>query len=345
MKIAQVAPLFESVPPRLYGGTERVVAYLSEALVELGHQVTLFASGDSTTSAELDAVWPAALRIDYSSPGTIIPHLVMMERVRRRAQEFDIIHFHLDLFPLSLFSRQPTPFVTTLHGRVDRPELKPVYNLFKETPLISISNAQRNGLPTANWVDTVYHGLPQHLHTPQQMTRTYLAFLGRITPVKKVEAAIRIAQQCNIPIKIAARVEAGDRAYFEQDISPLLDSPLVEYVGEIDEQQKTAFLAGALALLFPIEWPEPFGLVMIEAMACGTPVIAFPFGSVPEVIEDGVTGFIVSDEAQAVAAVHNVSQLSAVRIREQFEKRFCARQMAENYVHAYQSLIDQSSPR
>ncbi|PHN47978.1 glycosyltransferase family 4 protein [Pseudomonas amygdali] len=345
MKIAQVAPLFEAVPPQRYGGTERVVSYLTEALVELGHQVTLFASGDSLTSAELDAVWPAALRLDYGSFDVISPHLVMMERVRRRAQEFDIIHFHLDFYPFSLFSRQPTPFVTTLHGRVDLPALKPVFNTFADMPLISISNAQRNDLPAANWVGTVYHGLPLQLHTPRQVERTYLAFLGRITPVKQVDAAIRISQQCDIPIKIAAKIDAVDSAYFERDIRPLLDSPLVEYIGEINEQEKTTFLSGALALLFPIDWPEPFGLVMIEAMACGTPVIAFPSGSVPEVIEDGVTGFVVRNEAEAVAAVHKVDQLSAMRIREQFQKRFSARQMAENYVHAYQSLIDRSSSK
>ncbi|KPW64410.1 Glycosyl transferase, group 1 family protein [Pseudomonas amygdali pv. ciccaronei] len=252
---------------------------------------------------------------------------------------------HLDFYPFSLFSRQPTPFVTTLHGRVDLPALKPVFNTFADMPLISISNAQRNDLPAANWVGTVYHGLPLQLHTPRQVERTYLAFLGRITPVKQVDAAIRIAQQCDIPIKIAAKIDAVDSAYFERDIRPLLDSPLVEYIGEINEQEKTTFLSGALALLFPIDWPEPFGLVMIEAMACGTPVIAFPSGSVPEVIEDGVTGFVVRNEAEAVAAVHKVDQLSAMRIREQFQKRFSARQMAENYVHAYQSLIDRSSSK
>lgn len=342
MKIAQIAPLFEAVPPQYYGGTERVVSYLSEALVTSGHEVTLFASGDSITSAELDAVWPSALRLDYGNHDALGPHLVMLERVRRRAHQFDILHFHLDFYPFSLFSRQPTPYVTTLHGRVDTPELQPVFGAFAAMPFIAISDAQRNDLPSANWVGTVHHGLPEQLHVPLQMERTYLAFLGRITAVKRVDAAIRIAQQCNIPIKIAAKIDSIDRAYFEHHIRPLFDSPLVDYVGEIDEHEKTAFLSGALALLFPIDWPEPFGLVMIEAMACGTPVIAFPFGSVREVVEDGVTGFIVENEAQAVAAVHKVDQLSALRIREQFDKRFTARRMAEKYVLAYQSLIERS---
>ncbi|CAM3198978.1 glycosyltransferase family 4 protein [Pseudomonas floridensis] len=229
--------------------------------------------------------------------------------------------------------------MTTLHGRVDSPHLKPVFSTFAEMSFVAISNAQRNDLPAANWAGTVHHGLPEDLHIPQPVERTYLAFLGRITPVKKVDVAIRIAQQCGIPIKIAAKIDDADRAYFERDIGPLFDSPLVDYVGEISEYEKTAFLSGALALLFPIDWPEPFGLVMIEAMACGTPVIAFPFGSVPEVIEEGVTGFIVSDEAQAVAAVHKVGQLSAQQIREQFEKRFTARHMAQKYVCAYETLI------
>ena len=281
MRIAQISPLTEAVPPQLYGGTERVISWLTEELVGLGHDVTLFASGDSRTSAQLKAVWPRALRLDGSIRDPMGLHMTMLEQVRRQAGEFDFMHFHLDYYPFSLFSRQSTPFVTTLHGRLDLPELQPVFSTFASVPIISISNSQRRPVPQANWVNTVYHGLPAHLLTPQPLTPSYLAFLGRVSPEKSVDRAIRIAERCGLPIKIAAKIDKADRDYFEEKIRPLMSLPFVEYIGEITDEQKSAFLSGAIALLVPIDWPEPFGLVMIEAMACGTPVIAFNRGSVP----------------------------------------------------------------
>jgi glycosyltransferase involved in cell wall biosynthesis len=268
MRIAQIAPLTESVPPKLYGGTERVVSYITEALVDLGHDVTLFASGDSITSAKLEAVWPRALRLDPGIRDRIAPHMLLMELVRRQADSFDVLHFHMDYYSFSVFKRQDTPFVTTLHGRLDLPEQQPVFDTFNTAPVISISNSQRQPLPQAKWLTTVYHGLPEKLYTPQPVEQKYLAFLGRISPEKRVDTAIRIAGRCGLPIRIAAKVDSADREYFERDIKPLLDLPYVEYIGEIADDQKAEFLSGAHALLFPIDWPEPFGLVMIEAMAC-----------------------------------------------------------------------------
>src|SRR3984893_10569730 len=306
MRIAQVAPLTEAVPPRLYGGTERVVQCLTEELVALGNDVTLFASGDSQTSAKLEATWPKALRLDGAVRDANALHIVMVERVRHKGddEEFDVLHFHLDYYPFSLFSRQPTPLLTTLHGRLDLPEHQPVFHTFSKVPVISISNAQRRPVPQADWVRTIHHGLPQNLLTPRPAKQEYLAVLGRIAPEKGVDRAIKIAMRCGVPLKIAAKVDRADQDYYDQLISPLISgNPLVEYIGEISDHEKPEFLSGALGLLLPIDWPEPFGLVMIEAMACGTPVIAYNRGSVPEIVDDGLTGFIVEDEISAVAAV------------------------------------------
>jgi glycosyltransferase involved in cell wall biosynthesis len=340
MRIAQIAPLYEAVPPKLYGGTERVVSYLTEALVDLGHDVTLFASGDSVTSAKLEAAWPRALRLDPTVRDAMAPHMLLLERVRRVAHEFDVLHFHLDYLPFPLFTQLDTPFVTTLHGRLDLPELQPVFDTFSDTPVISISDSQRQPLPQANWLNTIYHGLPDQMLTPQSHRKPeYLAFLGRICPEKRVDSAIRIAAQSGLPLKIAAKVDKADMDYFKTEIEPLLSEAHVEFVGEINEAQKPEFLSGAKALLFPIDWSEPFGLVMIESMACGTPVIAFNRGSVPEVIDHGLTGFIVEDVQGAVAAVQRLDELSRPRIRAQFEQRFSAKTMAQNYVDGYTTLV------
>jgi glycosyltransferase involved in cell wall biosynthesis len=347
MRIAQVAPLTEAVPPKLYGGTERVVHWITEELVALGNDVTLFASGDSRTSAKLDATWPKALRLDGSVRDPNALHMVMLERVRQKcdAEEFDFLHFHLDYMPFSLFMRQPTPFVTTLHGRLDLPEHQPVFSTFSKIPVISISNAQRRPVPQANWLRTIYHGLPEKLLTPQPVRPSYLAVLGRIAPEKGVDRAIKIAIRCGIPLKIAAKVDRADQEYYDEVIRPMMDHPLVEYIGEISDHEKSDFLSGAIGLLLPIDWPEPFGLVMIEAMACGTPVIAYNRGSVPEIIDDGVTGFIVEDEISAVADVGRLADLDRAKIRQRFEERFTARRMALDYMEAYRTLIDRASPR
>jgi glycosyltransferase involved in cell wall biosynthesis len=348
MRIAQVAPLTEAVPPKLYGGTERVVHWLTEELVTLGHDVTLFASGDSQTSAKLEATWPKALRLDGSVRDPNALHMVLLERVRQRCdqEEFDFLHFHLDYYPWSLFQRQPTPYVTTLHGRLDLPEHQPVFETFPEVPVISISNAQRRPVPRANWVTTIHHGLPENLLTPQAVNPSYLAVLGRVAPEKGVDRAIKIAMRCGIPLKIAAKVDRADQEYYEAVIRPLIvNNPLVDFIGEISDREKPEFLSGAIALLLPLDWPEPFGLVMIESMACGTPVIAYNRGSVPEVIEDGLTGFIVEDETSAVGAVGRLAALSRRSIRERFETRFTARRMALDYLNAYRDLTDAAKPR
>ncbi len=341
MRIAQIAPLVESVPPRLYGGTERVVAYLTEELVAMGHDVTLFASGDSETRATLRPMWPQALRLDPSVADPITPQLMMMEDVRRVAETFDILHFHVDHWPFSLFTRQRTPFLTTLHGRLDLAELGPIYARFPQVPVVSISDAQRRPLPQANFVATIQHGLPENLLTPLAIRPGYLAFLGRICPEKRPDRAIEIASRSGIPLRIAAKVDRVDKRYFEEKIRPLLERPGVEFIGEIGDREKSEFLSGALALLAPIDWPEPFGLVMIEAMACGTPVIAFDRGSVREVVADGRTGFIVSDVAGAVAACRRLDELDRATIRAEFEERFSARRMAEDYVALYRRLAFQ----
>jgi glycosyltransferase involved in cell wall biosynthesis len=345
MRIAQIAPLTEAVPPRLYGGTERVVSYLTEELVGLGHEVTLFASGDSTTTARLEAVWPRALRFETDLRAPSAAQMLLLETVYQRADEFDVLHFHLDYWSFSLFSRQRTPFLTTLHGRLDLPEFQPLYNQFRQVPLVSISDSQRRPLPQANFVATVQHGLPEALLRPRPVKPGYLAFLGRIAPEKRPDAAILIARRAGIPLRIAAKVDRVDEAYYRDKIRPLIDGRHVELIGEIGDADKSEFLSGAIALLLPIEWPEPFGLVMIEAMACGTPVIAFNSGSVPEIIEDGLTGFIVENEAAAVAAVERAARLPRGPIRQRFEQRFTVRRMAEDYLRLYDELAEQPRPR
>ena len=338
MKIAQVAPLAEAVPPKLYGGTERVVAYLTDALVELGHDVTLFASGDSVTKATLSPVWPRALRLDPDVKDHFAPLFMQLETVARRAHEFDVIHCHLDYFGYPLLRRLGTPSITTLHGRLDLPELPALYGLYGDIPVVSISDSQRVPLPEANFVATVLHGLPQNLLSKGEGRGGYLAFLGRISPEKAPDAAIRIAARAGIPLKIAAKVDNIDREYFKTTVEPLLGNADVEFIGEIREDQKQQFLGNAAGLVFPIAWREPFGLVMIEAMACGTPIIAFENGSVPEVLEDGVTGFIVQNEDQAVEAAHCIGALDRGRIRREFERRFTAQRMAQDYVSLYSNL-------
>ena len=338
MRIAQIAPLHEAVPPKLYGGTERVVSFLTEELVAEGHEVTLFASGDSVTSARLHPVWPRALRLDKSIRDPIAPHMLLMEEVYRQASDFDVLHFHMDYWSFSLFSRQKTPFVTTLHGRLDLPELQPVFNTFAHTPVVSISNSQRRPLPQANYAATVLHGLPENLLTPRDVSPSYLAFLGRIAPEKRPDRAIRIARAAGIPLKIAAKVDVADQDYYDAIIKPMIAEGGVEMIGEIGDKDKSDFLSGAVGLLMPIDWPEPFGLVMIESIACGTPVIAFNRGSVPEIIEDGLTGFVVEDETSAIAAVNRLPTLSRTRIRKRFEERFTARRMAEDYLRCFRAL-------
>jgi glycosyltransferase involved in cell wall biosynthesis len=319
------------------------VSYLTEALVDLGHDVTLFASGDSVTSANLEAAWPRALRLDPSIRDALAPHMLLLEKVRRVAHEFDVLHFHLDYLPFPLFSGLDTPFVTTLHGRLDLPELQPMFDTFTDAPVVSISDSQRLPLQQANWLNTIYHGLPDGLLTPQpQKKPEYLAFLGRICPEKRVDTAIKIAALSGLPLKIAAKVDKVDQDYFKAEIEPLLSQAHVEFVGEINEAQKPEFLSGAKALLFPIDWSEPFGLVMIESMACGTPVIAFNRGSVPEVIDHGLTGYIVEDVQGAVAALQRIDELSRDAIRAQFDKRFSAKTMAQNYVDGYTALVQRA---
>jgi glycosyltransferase involved in cell wall biosynthesis len=343
MKIAQIAPLIESVPPRLYGGTERIVSYLTEELVRLGHEVTLFASGDSITSSELATCCTRALRLD-PSVRDVIPHfMLMIDKVRERAEEFDVLHFHIDLFHFPLFRSLAAQTLTTLHGRQDLADLKPFYSRFSEMPLISISDDQRKPLPHANFVATIHHGIPSGLHQPSFEQGSYLAFLGRISPEKRPDRAIRIARAAGIPLKIAAKVDKVDEDYFRNDIAPLIAGGGVEFVGEINEREKTKFLSEAAALMFPVDWPEPFGLVMIEAMACGTPVLAFRRGSVTEVIEDGVTGKLVDSEEGAVAALPALLSYDRRTVRQRFEKRFTATRMAKDYVDSYRQLLKKST--
>jgi len=344
LRIAQVAPLYESVPPALYGGTERVVSYLTEALVMQGHRVTLFASGDSKTSAELVSVCERAIRLDPDNPDPLALHVVMIEEVFKRASDFDAIHFHVDGMHLPLARRHAIPMVTTLHGRLDLPGLDALYREFSEQPLVSISNAQRQPMAWANWVTTVYHGIPAELHRPSYNAGQYFAFLGRISLEKRVDRAIAIARRSGIPLKIAAKIDAADREYFTSEIEPLIDGTLIEYVGEIGEREKTEFLGNAIALLFLIDWPEPFGLSMIEAMACGTPVIAFRCGSVPEVIDVGITGYVVDDLEQAVSSAEAVQRLDRRLCRETFERRFSALRMAEDYCAVYEQLGEKRWP-
>ncbi|MBL6752390.1 MAG: glycosyltransferase family 4 protein [Nevskia sp.] len=340
MKIAQIAPLTESVPPKLYGGTERVVAYLSDALVELGHEVTLIATGDSLSKASLEPAWPRALRLDASIRDSLAPIFILMETAARRASEFDVVHSHIDYFGYPLLRRLGIPSLTTLHGRLDVPELAALYRVYGDMPVVSISDAQRGPLPHANYVSTVYHGMPESLLVRGNGAGGYLAFLGRVSPEKAPDAAIRIAAKAGMPLRIAAKVDKVDEEYFARDIEPLLAQPHVKYIGEIADHQKSDFLGDAVGLVFPIAWREPFGLVMIEAMACGTPVVAFNHGSVPEVIEHGVTGFIVDSEHAAAEAALRLHTLDRGRIRAEFERRFTAHTMARNYVALYERLAE-----
>ncbi len=338
MRIAQVAPLAESVPPKLYGGTERVVAWIVDELLNLGHEVTLFASGDSVTGAELIPVCPRALRLGRPRTDPMAVQAALIEEVACRANDFDLIHAHIDWLHLPLLSRLGVPFLTTCHGRLDLPLFPDVIRRFPAAPFVSISQNQRIPLPGANWIGTVYHGLPQGLFRPSFEPGSYLAFLGRLTAEKGPESAIRIARAVRMPLQIAAKVPRGDTAFFRERIEPQVDGKQVRLIGEVNDHAKQGFLAGAAAPLFPIDWPEPFGLVMIEAMACGTPVIAFRSGSVPEVVDHGITGFIVSDEEEAIRATRRLGELDRRRIRAQFEKRFTARRMTEEYLNHYAVL-------
>jgi glycosyltransferase involved in cell wall biosynthesis len=340
MRIAQVSPLFESVPPQLYGGTERVVAHLCDELVRQGHHVTLFASGDSRTSAELVPICPRALRLDASVCDDVAWHLIMIEQVIRRAREFDLIHFHLAHLHYPVTAFLGVSHVTTQHGRLDRPELGCMYRAFPDVPVISISDAQRQPIPHANWVATIPHGLPPNQYRFNPEPQGYFAFLGRVSPEKRLDRAIAIATALKRPLKIAAKVDRADAEYFEDTIAPLLDNPYVEFIGEIGERDKGAFLGQADALLFPIDWPEPFGLVMIEALACGTPVVAFRGGSVPEIIDDGVTGFIVDNLEDAIEAAARVGTLDRRACRRDFDRRFTTLRMANRYLESYEELVD-----
>ena len=340
LRIAQVAPLFESVPPHGYGGTERVVSYLTEALVEMGHEVTLFASGDSVTNADLVPVIEHSLRTHPERPDWLVWHTMLLDQVFDRADEFDVMHFHVDFFHYPLARRCATPSLTTLHGRLDLPDLLPLHRHFIDQPLVSISDSQRRPLAEMLWLGTVHHGLPPTLYALREQPDDYFAFVGRISPEKRADRAIEIAIAAGMRLRIAAKVDRVDEAYFERDIRPLLDHPLIEFVGEIDEAAKNDFIGRARALLFPIDWPEPFGLVMIEAMACGTPVVAWRCGSVPEVIDDGVTGRIVQTMDEAVAAARDVGHIDRRRCRQVFEQRFASRQMATRYLVLYRKLIE-----
>ena len=339
MRIAQLAPLAESVPPKLYGGTERVVAWLVDELVELGHDVTLFASGDSRTKGKLHAVWPRALRLGRRGIDPNAACALLIETIAERARDFDVIHSHVDWLPLPVLRRTGVPFLTTMHGRLDLPGLADVIGAFPEASFVSISANQRRPLPDANWIATIPHGLPKDLFRPSYEAGSYLAFLGRLTAEKGPEAAIRIARAVGMPLRIAAKIPRAETAYFKTKLEPEIDGEEIKLVGEVDEVRKQPFLADAAALLFPIDWPEPFGLVMIEAMACGTPVIAYRCGSVPEVVEHGVTGFIVDGENQAIEALTEVDRLDRRRIRARFEERFAANRMARDYEASYRELI------
>ena len=346
MRIAQIAPPIESVPPAYYGGTERVVSYLTEELVRQGHEVTLFASGDSLTSAELVATTGASLRLTPTVQDVIPYYLLMLDKVRERADQFDVLHFHIDQFHFPIFRPIAHRTLTTLHGRQDLPDLQALYRGFAEMPLVSISNAQREPAPTARYLATIYHGIPLDLHEVNLNPRgNYLAFLGRICPEKRVDHAIAIARASGIPLKIAAKVDKVDEVYFRETIAPLLNGQDVEFVGEINERAKTAFLGEALALLFPIDWPEPFGLALIEAMACGTPVLAFRRGSVPEIVDEDVTGSIVDTPEEAIRALPGVLSLDRRAVRRRFEERFSASRMARDYVRLYRSMLEEPERR
>lgn len=339
MRIAQVAPLYESVPPRAYGGTERVVSYLTEALVEMGHDVTLFASGDSVSSATVVPIVPRGLRLDSHPRDAVVWHTIMMQAVLNEAHSFDVIHFHTDVLQLPLVRHCRTACVSTAHGRLDLPDLKSLFRCFPRHPMVSISESQRVPLPWLNWRATVHHGLPLGLYSFHPRPRNYFAFVGRISPEKRADRAIEIAKACGVPLRIAAKVDPADREYFHRVIEPLLGDPMVEFLGEVGDAAKDDVLGNAVALLMPIDWPEPFGLVMIEALACGTPVIAYRHGSVPELIEQGVTGFIVDNQQQAIEAARNAWRIDRRRCREVFEQRFSSRVMARCYLDVYRQLV------
>jgi glycosyltransferase involved in cell wall biosynthesis len=339
MRIAQVSPLYESVPPKLYGGTERVVSFLTEALVDLGHEVTLFASADSVTRATLVPCAPRALRLDDSCRDPLARHLAMLEQVFDRAGEFDVLHLHLDYLSFPYTRRCRVPHVATMHNRLDVADLEPLFQTFADVPIVSISDAQQAPLPFANWCATVYHGLPLDLYRFRPRADRYLAFLGRLSPEKRVDRAVAIARRLDLPLKVAAKIDDKDRGYFEREVKPLFADPRVEFVGEIGESEKGDFLGRAAALLFPVDWPEPFGLVMIEAMACGTPVVAFRCGSIPEVMRDGVSGYVVDTLDGAVEATALALELPRKRCRAYFEARFAAARMANDYLAVYERLL------
>lgn len=340
LKIAQVAPLYESVPPKFYGGTERVVSFLTEELVLQGHEVTLFASGDSVTTARLVPVCERSLRLNPDCEDQLVHHIAMLQKVLDASNEFDLIHFHIDYlhFPLSKLMR--LPHLTTLHGRLNITDLKPFYKLFSDMPVVSISYKQRQPLQDINWVGNVYHGLPENLFRPVYTNGKYLAFLGRMSKEKGVDVAIDIAIRSGLPLKIAAKVDKADQEYFDQNLKALLDHPLIEFIGEISENEKNEFLGNAIALVFPIQWIEPFGLVVIESLACGTPVVAFKNGSVPELIDHGVSGFVVNDAAEAVHAINNIGMLERKECRKAFEDRFTAARMAREYLKVYNRVLE-----
>jgi glycosyltransferase involved in cell wall biosynthesis len=338
MRIAQIAPLAESVPPKLYGGTERVIAWLIDELIDAGHDVSLFASGDSATRARLLSPWSRSLRMGRPRADPAVAYAALLEEVVRHGPEFDIIHCHIDWIHLPVLSRLGVPFLTTVHGRLDWQGLPDLVRRFPEAPFVSISQSQRSPLPEARWLATVHHGLPVNSVRPSYLPGKYLAFLGRLSPDKGPEAAIRIARAAGKPLRIAAKLPRAEQRYFKQRLEPLIDGEEIQLIGEVNDRTKEQFLGDAAALLFPIDWPEPFGLVMIEAMACGTPTIAFRYGSVTEVIDHGVSGFIVDDEGGAVAAVARLGQLDRRVVRAQFERRFSANRMAEDYLHCYERL-------
>ena len=341
MKIAQVSPLFESVPPKGYGGTERVISYLTEELVRQGHEVTLFASGDSQTSARLVSTVSESVRHSVLDQSWLAYHLVQMDLVAEMADEFDVIHFHTDFLQFPLTRHFATPHVTTLHGRLDLPYLALLYRHFSDQPLISISDSQRKPLPWANWLSTIYHGMPPDQYKLECKPGEYFLFVGRLSPEKRVDRAIDIAIQCGRPIYIAAKINKSEETYFKETIKPLLRHPLVTYIGEVGETEKRELLEHAIALLFPIDWPEPFGLVMIESLSCGTPVIAYAHGSVPEIVEDGVSGFVVTNQEEAVRAARRIESISRQDCRAAFERRFTAQSMAANHLDAYGRLLRQ----
>jgi glycosyltransferase involved in cell wall biosynthesis len=346
VRIAQISPLFESVPPAVYGGTERVVSYLTEELVRAGHDVTLFASGDSQTSAKLVPMVEHSLRLDPDSIDQLAHHILMIERIRQVARSFDILHFHIDYLHFPMSRQLGVPQITTLHGRLDIKDLVPIYDEFTEMPVVSISNSQRTPLPQAHWIGTVYHGLPEHLLMPDpDPPGDYLVFIGRISPEKRVDRAVEIARRAGLPLRVAAKIDQSDETYFRDEIAPLFEEPFVEYLGEVTDAEKGPLLGGARALLFPIDWQEPFGLVMIEAMACGTPTIAWDEGSVSEVLTDNLTGFIVDSVDEAAEAVERASSLSRERIRREFDRRFTAQRMASDYLSVYERVLGRGAGR